>query len=355
MTFDIYISITKFHTMIVGSFTSRRASLISKERMSIMRTKVLLSVLVLFSLLVSCNMPGGQLPATQAEPPEVERVSSNVDVVGTAVELTSAARLTEIAGSVTPTFTVTPTLTFTPTSTIVPTSSIPTQCNPQITASVNANVRSGPGTAYDVVGSLSLGQTATIVGRNDAYTWWYVDYPGISGGHAWIAGSVVTSACVPSVVQVVAAPALPTDVPTDVPTKVVGNDALQIVPDLQVVPLLLPDLIVSEFTITPATPTCKANTHVRIGVYNQGKAASGQFTVVWYGLSTAATPSCSWTVDKTNAKGGKILECDYAFQSWYPVDKTSLVIVDSNNQVAESNEGNNQGSISPFGVNKPCP
>jgi len=315
--------------------------------MSIMRTKVLFSVLVLFSLLASCNMPGGQMLATQL--PEVKRISSDVDVVGTAVELTSAARLTEIAGSVTPTFTVTPTLTFTPTSTVAPTSSVPTQCNPQVTASVNANVRSGPDTAYDVVGSLSLGQTATIVGRNDAYTWWYVAYPGISGGHAWIAGSVVTSACVPSVVQVVAAPALPTTVPTDVPTKVVGNDALQIVPDLQVVPLKLPDLIVSEFTITPATPVMNQNAHVRIGVYNQGKAASGQFTVVWYGLSTFPV-SCSWTVDSMNANGGRILQCDFVFKSWYPINKTSVAIVDANNQVSESNEGNNQGSISPFGV-----
>ena len=31
-------------------------------------------------------------------------------------------------------------------------------------------------------------------------------------------------------------------------------------------------------------------------------------------------------------------------------NKTSLAIVDANNQVNESNEGNNQGTISPFGV-----
>ncbi len=321
-----------------------------------MRTKVLLSVLVLFSLLASCNMPTGQAPVTQpqaaTQPPGNEPVSMDADAMATAVELTAVARVTEIAGSVTPTSTAVPTPTFTATS------SIPTSCNPLVTATVNANVRSGPDTAYDIVGSLTLGQTATIVGRNDAYTWWYIDYPGIAGNHAWIAGSVVTSACVPSVVQVVAAPPLPTAVPTEVVSSGDEDGPVLVVPNLELPPLLLtlkPDLIVSEFTITPATPTCKANAHVRIGVYNQGSAASGPFTVVWYGLSTAANPACSWTVDPLPKNGGRILQCDYAFQSWYPINKTSVAIVDPNNQVNENNEGNNQGTITPFGVNKPCP
>jgi len=313
-----------------------------------MRTKVLLSVLVLFSLLASCNLPVVETPGTQ--PPGAEPVSSEVDAVGTAVALTSAAQLTAIAGSVTPTFTASPTLTLTLTS------SVPTQCNPLVTATVNANVRSGPDTAYGIVGSLTLGQTAMIVGRNDAYTWWYIAYPGAAGGHAWIAGSVVTSACVPSVVQVVAAPPLPTAVPTEVVSSGDGDGGGLVVPDLGLPPLqvlLLPDLIVSEFTITPATPVMGQNAHVRIGVYNQGNAASGPYTVRWYGLSTFPDPSCSWTVDKSNANGGRILQCDFVFQSYYPINKTSVVIVDANNQVTESNEGNNQRTISPFGVAKP--
>ena len=113
----------------------------------------------------------------------------------------------------------------------------------------------------------------------------------------------------------------------------------------------MPDLFVSEFTITPSTPIRGQNAHVRIGVYNQGDAVASQFTVVWYGLSTFSSPSCSWDImDTMNAHGGRILQCDFVFQSWYPTNKTSLVIVDSTNNVVESNEGNNQGTISPFGV-----
>ncbi|HSK88694.1 MAG TPA: CARDB domain-containing protein, partial [Anaerolineales bacterium] len=291
-----------------------------------------------------------QMSATQ--PSGNEPVSADTGQVGTAVALTAAAQLTGLAGSATSTSAASPTLTDAPTLTFTPTSSIPTQCNPLVTATVNANVRSGPDTAYDIVGALTLGQTATIVGRNDAYTWWYIAYPGISGGHAWIAGTVVTSACVPSVVQVVAAPPLPT--PTTVPVVEAPSDdednsSLLVVPEVQLA-IKKPDLIVSEFTITPATPVMGQNAHVRIGVYNQGNAVSGPYTVVWYGLSSFASPSCSWSVDKSNAGGGRILQCDFVFNSWYPINKASVAIVDANNQVSESNEGNNQGTITPFGV-----
>ena len=114
-----------------------------------------------------------------------------------------------------------------------------------------------------------------------------------------------------------------------------------------------PDLFVTEFTISPATPVNGQPAHVRIGVYNQGNAVASQFTVLWYGLSTFVNPGCSWTVDSMNANGGRILECDFVFQSPYPLNKTSLVIVDPNNQVAESNESNNQGYLTPFGVVNP--
>ena len=133
---------------------------------------------------------------------------------------------------------------------------------------------------------------------------------------------------------VIAAPPLPTATPTDV------------VPQYA-------DLIVSEFTISPSTPTMGDSAHVRIGVYNQGNVGAGQYHVVWYGLSTFASPSCNWTVNHSNAHGGRILECDFVFASWYPLNKTSLAIVDVNNEVDESNEGNNEGTISPFGVAQP--
>ncbi len=314
-----------------------------------MRTKVLLSVLVLFSLLASCNMPtAGQPPVTQ--PPQNQPVSVDPNALATAVELTAIARVTEIAGSAVPataTFTTIPpadTATSTPTTAVV---SGP--CSPTITATVNANVRSGPDTAYDVIGSLMLGQTATIVGRNDAYTWWYIDYPGVAGNHAWIAGSVVTSACVPSVVQVVAAPPLPT------PTEVLadnndsssgdsnggqnGNNLLPLQPLVPLKPLLLlkPDLVVTGMQVAPKPAKMGQPVSVQVTVANQGTAAASNFSVQWW--SSWALVSCNWSISSLAAGESKTRTCTYTYPGCSNYDIKA--VVDGGALVKESNEDNN--------------
>lgn len=285
-----------------------------------MRAKNLFSVLVLFSLLASCNLQMGQMP-------------TEVNAVGTAVELTAAARLTEIAGSVTPTVTIAPTLTFTPTS------STPSPCTPTVTSTVNANVRSGPGTAYDIVGFLALGQSANIVGRNDAYTWWYIAYPGVAGGHAWIAGSVVTSACVPAVVQVVAAPPLPTAQP-------VADDSSSDQEDEESEEdgggtTALPDLVANGMQTAPNPATQGEIVYIQVRVTNRGDAAAGSFTVQWW--ATHALAPCSWSVDSLAPGASKVFSCQYTYVGWNPSYDIKLV-VDSGSTVAESNEGNNSQS-----------
>ncbi len=291
-----------------------------------MRAKVLFSVLVLFSLLASCNMPTSQVPATQ--PPEEERVSSDVNSVGTAVELTAGARLTEIAGSVTATFTPNPTLTFTPTSTLAPTSSAPTQCNPLVTANVVANVRSGPNTIYEAVGTLSQGQTANIVGRNDASTWWYIEYPVGSGRHGWISGTVVTSSCVPAVVQIVAAPPSPTSAPVadDTSSDSGTSGSSSGTPDL--VAFAMQYYVVSGKTV-----------HVMVSVKNTGDGAAGSFVVTW--LANQDLGGCHWTLSRLAAGKSKDLECDYTYE-WAANKYVSTLLVDSDGNVTESDEGNNK-------------
>jgi uncharacterized protein YraI len=82
-------------------------------------------------------------------------------------------------------------------------------CSPTAIANTNANVRSGPGIVYGSIDAITNGASVSIAGRNDANTWWYITYPSASGGHAWIAMSVVTASCVPATVAVIAAPPTP--------------------------------------------------------------------------------------------------------------------------------------------------
>ncbi len=52
------------------------------------------------------------------------------------------------------------------------------------------NCRLGPGTSYQPVNELSQGQSARVVGRNDASTWLYIRDPGNPGGFCWVSAQV---------------------------------------------------------------------------------------------------------------------------------------------------------------------
>ena len=263
-------------------------------------------------LTITCNLPRA---ATQV--PAGPTLSAQ-DLAATAASIA----LTAQAGNATQ---PTPTLPPAP-----PTAqATPTQCYASVTSNTDANIRSGPGLAYDVVGYLPTGGTARVAGQNDARTWWYIEFAGGPGGYAWIAGSVTTASCIPAALQVVAAPPLPTAVPAT------ATDSPPVV--------LLPDLYVSEYSWSPVPPHMGVSFHIRVGIYNQGNAASGAFTVQWWLTTSGSGPTCTWNIASMAAHGGRILECDYTPGGWnnaYP----SRVVADSGNNVIESNEGNNTWS-----------
>ena len=104
---------------------------------------------------------------------------------------------------------------------------------------------------------------------------------------------------------------------------------------------LLPDLFVSEFSLDPSTPIQDSPVSVRVGVYNQGNDRSGAFTVQWWAGENYKEPACTWQVDSLAAQGERILTCAYdGYPSWYG-SLTTKIVIDSAEEVAESNEGNN--------------
>lgn len=289
-----------------------------------MHIKTTIFLIILGLLLASCTLPTSSEPAT----PESSETPS-VDALGTAVELTTVARMTELAGAVVATATEAPTVQLpTETSSPIPTA---TPCTPIVTASTAANIRSGPDTVYKAVGSLPENGVAKIAGRNDANTWWYIEFAGGVGGYAWIAGSVVTASCVPDVVQVVAAPPTPQPTATEkisLPPPVAGA----------------PDLVAYAWQWAPDPGKKDQNLSVMVAVTNNGTAPAGQFTVSW--LSNQTLPGCSWTVNSLAVGERRDLECIFVYTSaQYPANSNTFYIafvVDPDNQVAESNEGNNK-------------
>ncbi len=104
-----------------------------------------------------------------------------------------------------------------------------TTCVPTVVATQDANVRSGPGPVYDVVGALLTGSSAVVDGKDSSSTWWYIELAAAPGGHGWVWGQVVTPSCIPQSLQVVAAPPTPTPTPSlpAAPTNVAIAKACQ--------------------------------------------------------------------------------------------------------------------------------
>jgi hypothetical protein len=275
-------------------------------------------------LMLSCNLPTGAPPANNealsaTTLPGSETVDT-ADVVGTSVELTTIARLTELAPLPTDTAAQTETPTLTPTFT--PTA---TPCVPLATANVDANIRSGPGTMYDISSFLASGKSTTVMGRNDANTWWYILLPGSTTNYGWIAASVVTTSCLPSSVQVVAAP--PTPIPpsptSTLPPPVAG----------------VPDLVAAGMQYWPSPAHNNQPVSIQVKVTNKGTAPAGSFSVSW--LSNQSQPGCSWNVNGLGVGASKNLDCQFTYQGNPTATYWITLVVDTSNQVAESDEGNN--------------
>jgi hypothetical protein len=104
----------------------------------------------------------------------------------------------------------------------------------------------------------------------------------------------------------------------------------------------LPDLFVSEYSLEPSPPSRQSVVDVRVGVYNQGGAASGPFTVQWWPGEDYPKPGCTWRVEGLVPNGGRILNCSgYVYPSWYGRINT-VVYVDSDREVQEVSTRNNK-------------
>jgi hypothetical protein len=160
------------------------------------KKQVHIFLIVIWLVVLSCNLPG----VASNVPPTPE--SSTPDLVAT---ITAMAALQQNPQTIVITASPEPTATATATN---PAS--PTPCTPIITVTADANVRYGPGKVYDPpLGSLSIGATATVDGKDSTGYWWYIVYPSGPGGHGWISATLVTASCLPTTVAVIPAPPTP--------------------------------------------------------------------------------------------------------------------------------------------------
>lgn len=81
----------------------------------------------------------------------------------------------------------------------------------------NVNIRSGPGTNYDIIGTLKSGQSLEIIGRNTDSSWWQVS---TANGLGWVAAWVSTASNADASIPVVETllPPIPAFTPTHTTT-----------------------------------------------------------------------------------------------------------------------------------------
>lgn len=129
---------------------------------------------------------------------------------------------------------IAPTPTPKPSSTPVPTATATHTPTPENRASLTIrrrmNVRRGPGTNYEIIGTAGTGDAFEIVGKNLSQDWWQIEYEGDAG---WVYAPYVTAiyagdveiVATPTVVPTATARATSTPVPTATALPASGNNS----------------------------------------------------------------------------------------------------------------------------------
>ncbi len=126
-------------------------------------------VLMIFSLLTGCSMPG----------------------LSAATPTVAASDTPQPTATLPPTNTLEPTATFTPEPTQTPTI-MPAIEPMRATANTSVTFRSEPRKGGDNVGGVYGNQVVQVIARNDAANWFYIIAPEAPGGHAWVLAAAFT-------------------------------------------------------------------------------------------------------------------------------------------------------------------
>lgn len=132
---------------------------------------------------------------TASRPTDTPVAPTNTPVVPTATATAPAPTATPLAATDTPAPSATPTAS--PTSTAASTATPATPAF-QVSGEI-ANVRTGPGVDYPVIGQVRQGDTFAITGRNASASWWEFEFGQRIG---WISASLVESNQQAALVQV---------------------------------------------------------------------------------------------------------------------------------------------------------
>jgi uncharacterized protein YraI len=133
------------------------------------------------------------------------------------------------------------------------------------------NVRKGPNTGYDKLGTLDMGQSAPVRGKNADGTWWQITFAAAADGVGWVLGELVDVNGDTTNIPVATAPELPTSEPQ--PTAPVATVA--------VVPLATATSSMPASALLPYSQNMRFTPRDDIGDVPLGYDGSKSTTLVW--------------------------------------------------------------------------
>ena len=207
---------------------------------------------------------------------------------------------------------------------------------PRVTVTTpNGNVRSGDGTNYPIVASMSQGQTAQIVGISNTGSGWYqVRLP--NGQIGWMAPSIVqVSGNLAGIPRIQPPP--PPATPTFTPIPATAT------------PITAANLVAGIVVLNPAAPTCSQTFTVGFDVANLGSQPTSGSGIV----SLTDTRAADGTLAGSTVGGFPVLAAGQTFRVDMPLTISTYynevhritLTIDSGNQIPETVEGDNVRTI----------
>lgn len=253
----------------------------------------------LFIVLLACTLPS----ALPTPTPVVD-----IDATITSLAFTQAALQTPSAAQqpmLQPSATLLPTLV----STLPP-------AIPLVSVSIDTNCRSGPGSNFDYLGALLVGEKAEVVGKytstNPAY--WIIKRGALT---CWLWGQYATVQGDTNTLPEIASPPSPTPSPS--PTATITQTASP-------VPKPKGDLVLIEFF-----QLANHNIGIRVGTDPVGSLTGAYVYTVWAESVKVKESVCTIPV------GTELCDTGYAVKGTQVIE----VVIDTNNLVWETNEANN--------------
>ena len=192
-----------------------------------------------------------------------------------------------------------------------------------------ANLRLGPGTEFDLVGSISVNEEVEIVAVNAARDWYHIRYGDF--GDAWIYSELVRPSGEVGAVPVDPGPAPPQPEVDNLPTSGVN-------------------LVIDKIIIVPEALVCNETGQLTVRVRNVGAADAevGGNIVIQDTLSSTGEligepdPGVFPPLPAGESRSSLPIPVDYSAHT--DVEHRLVVTIDSDNHIAESNEEDNSGA-----------